>query len=239
MKQRNGFTLGELLIATLIFGFMITSLATIYATANKHMFQQYRQNTVKTTASVAMKDMVNNLMAANRIDMPPFGTAADSCPSGSGNCLAFAFNVDQNRGCRIAPASTPNSTPTWHYFCLSGNTLYHHTGAISPTPSDCSAAACTNCFTGAASYPVASCGGGYGTVTQLSNMVSPITYGRLFSRRSNEGVYEQDQVKIMLQLYWDPAAMIDPQQAGGSLRTSGRIINTTLIGNVKVNRSVN
>lgn len=246
MAKRKGFTLGELLIATLIFGFMISSLATIYATANKHMFQQYRANTVKSSASIAMKDMVNNLMAANRIDYPPYGTAADPCPSGPGNCLAFAFNVDQNRGCRIAPASTPNTTPTWHYFCLSntvttecksGRCLYHHQGTVNPVPSDCSAAGCTNCWTG--TYPVASCGGSYGTVTQLSNTVLPGTSGRLFSRRSNEGVYEQDQVKIMLRLYWDPAAMIDPQQPGGSLRTSGRVIDTTLTSNVKVNRSVN
>lgn len=218
------------MIATLIFGFMISSLATIYATANKHMFQQYRQNSVKSAASVAMKDIVNNLMAANRIDAPNYNAA--------GNILAFAVNIDQGyspnyQGCRISAVA---DAPTWHYFCLSGNTLYHHTGTISPVPSLCSASTISNPFT-PTSYPVASCGGGYGTVTQLSNMVTTVAgIDALFSRKNAHNVYEQDQVKIVLRLYWDPAATLT---VGSGLRTSGRVIDTTLIGNVKVNRSVN
>ena len=58
--MKKGFTLIELLIAILLFGFMAMSLATIYSTANKHMFQQYRHNAVKSAASVAMKDIIKS-----------------------------------------------------------------------------------------------------------------------------------------------------------------------------------
>ena len=121
MTQRNGFTLAELVIASLIFGFMITSLATIYSTANKHMFQQYRQNTIKSGASVAMKAIVSKLTAATRIDCPCLPSPAP-CPAGcsgvtAGNILAFAVNVDQNSGCfPISTLATAPFTPSWHRF---------------------------------------------------------------------------------------------------------------------------
>lgn len=232
MVQRKGFTLAELVIATLIFGFMITSLATIYATANKHMFQQYRQNSVKSAASVAMKDMVNNLMTANRVDYPAYN-AADTR-------LAFAVNVDQNSGCY--PVNTAQAV-TWHYFCLSGRTLYHHFGTVTggagcpaPPPVPCTSA---GCFT-IASYP-AFCGpGGGGLVTQLSNMVSLDPYtSAIFTRKGTtstyDKVYEEDQVKIVLRLFWDPQSLT----TSGAVNTVGRVVNTTLISTVKVNRSVN
>ncbi|MBU2573393.1 MAG: type II secretion system GspH family protein [Elusimicrobia bacterium] len=237
LRSRKGFTLAELLIAVLIFGFMITSLATIYATANKHMFQQYRTNTVKSGASVAMKTIVNNLMAANRIDAP--------APNASGNILAFAVNVDQNSGCYpISTLATAPFTPTCHYFCLSGGFLYHHTTPITAVPPGCpSPVTCSTCFTQISTpgYP-AFCGpGGGGTVTKLGavtqvlGIVDPNASG-LFSRRTVDGIYEADQVKVMLRVNWDPADMATP---GVDLRTSGRKIDATLTSTVKINRSVN
>ncbi|MBI4802686.1 MAG: prepilin-type N-terminal cleavage/methylation domain-containing protein [Elusimicrobia bacterium] len=244
MTDRKGFTLAELLIAVLIFGFMISSLATIYSTANKHMFQQYRTNTIKSGAAVAMKDIVNNLMAANRIDCPCSSSSPcpAGCPGTAANTLAFAVNVDQNSGCYpISTLATAPFTPSWHYFCLSGRTLYHHTGTLAGGTGCPSAVGCTSptCFT-EASYP-AFCGPGGGgtTVTQLSNMITldPLI-GALFTRMGavNHNVYEQDQVKIVLRVFWDPANMVT---AGYNLTTSGRIIDTTLTSDVKINRSVN
>ncbi|HBA61697.1 MAG TPA: hypothetical protein DCZ92_12975, partial [Elusimicrobia bacterium] len=47
MKKRSAFTLMELMVAILIFGFMSAAMASIYSTANRAMFQNYRGNFVK------------------------------------------------------------------------------------------------------------------------------------------------------------------------------------------------
>src|ERR1035437_10370770 len=91
MKTRPGFTLAELVIAVLIFGFMSTSLATIYSTANRHMFQNYRNNMIKSNVSLALSDIRHNLQQATRVDIPAVGAG--------GNVLAFTSNVDQLTGC--------------------------------------------------------------------------------------------------------------------------------------------
>src|SRR3989339_356803 len=105
---RKGFTLVELVIATLIFGFMVMSLATLHSTASKHMLQSYRQNTVKSNASVAMRTITARLAEANRIDAP--------APGNSGNTLRFAVNVDQRSGCYPINPLVPTSA-SWHEFC--------------------------------------------------------------------------------------------------------------------------
>ena len=117
---RKGFTLMELVLATLMFGFMMMSLASIYSTANRHMFQSYRQNIIKSNASTAMKTITVRLSEANRVDAPIEGF--------SGNFLRFAVNVDQTSGCYPV---NPAITPTWHYFC------YIPKAGANCTPADC------------------------------------------------------------------------------------------------------
>ena len=53
--RRGGFTLIELIVATMISSFIALSLVTIYSTANRHVFQTSRANAVKADLSVAMK----------------------------------------------------------------------------------------------------------------------------------------------------------------------------------------
>jgi prepilin-type N-terminal cleavage/methylation domain-containing protein len=206
MKKRPGFTLAELMIAIIIFGFMITSLATIYSTSTRNMFQNYRGNAIKTNVGVAMRKIQNTLSVATRIDRPTkTGAVTDA-----GNILAFATNVDQTSGCYpVGPGSA-----AWHYFCVpaGGSILYYHTGAI-PGGTGCAAAAPS---TWNGPYPVAFCGiGGGGTVTALMDNAAPNPV--FFSRRPTEivlvngvgvvtqGVTEQNTVRVMLRSFWAAA----------------------------------
>ncbi len=200
MAKRKGFTLAELVLAIFIFSFMSMSLATIYATANRHMFQNYRRNIIKTNADFAMKAIQNNLSMATRLDSPPYG--------GAGNILAFATNVDQLNGCY--PIST-GDTAAWHYFCVTPdatlpavNDLYYHTGII---------AGGTGCAVAAPSawngpYPNFCGPGGGGTVMLLMQYVIPLAPPRsqfAFSRSAADGVTEVPDVRIMLRSYWNAA----------------------------------
>ena len=106
--NRKAFTLIELLVATVIIAFMLLSLVAIYSTANNHLLQSYRSNTVKANLSGGVKAITTMVRVANRIDSPP--------PGGSGNKLALAVNVDQMSGCYpINPAEGTH----WHYICYS------------------------------------------------------------------------------------------------------------------------
>ncbi|OGR41395.1 MAG: hypothetical protein A2X35_10315 [Elusimicrobia bacterium GWA2_61_42] len=226
-KYRRAFTLAELLIATIIFGFMMTSMAGIYSTANKHMFQNYRQNTIKSSALVAMKTITSRLQEANRIDVP--------APNASGNTLAFAINVDQLNGCYRINSQV---VPTWHYVCLApainiacpyGNCLYYHTGDIAGG-GGCPAGP----FWSVGSYPVGACGQAVAgqTVTQLSAHVIPVT--SLFSRTAAD-VAGKPVVKVRMRVFWDPATNFTPGTR--DFRTAGQRVDATLITAVRLNVS--
>ncbi|OGS29928.1 MAG: hypothetical protein A2218_12260 [Elusimicrobia bacterium RIFOXYA2_FULL_53_38] len=226
---RKGFTLVELVIATLIFGFMVMSLATLHSTASKHMLQSYRQNTVKSNASVAMKTITARLAEANRIDAPT--------PGNSGNTLRFAVNVDQTSGCYPINTSLPAS---WHEFCHVpgvttrcplGNCLYYHTGPI---------AGGGNCPNGPfwnpvypPSVPCCGCSPGYGTVVQLASYVQPLAGGALFYRTPQLG---NTLIKIRLRILWDPAA-IAAVPGGRNFTKTAKIIDKTLNTTVRINRT--
>jgi len=233
--MRKGFTLIEFLIAILLFGFMAMSLATIYSTAHKHMFQNYRQNTVKANASVAMKTITSRLQQGNRIDLP--------LPGESGNILAFAVNVDQVSGCYPVNPDTPSMT-AWHYFCYLpgvtaqcplGNCLFYHTGPIAGG-AGCPSGTVWNTANG---YPVA---GNCGRITRpgeavpllLSSFVSPAP--SLFSRpNGGAGTLGNSVVNINLRVYWDPWAQAVPGVK--DFRSTARLIDVTLNTNVRVVRS--
>ncbi|OGR62957.1 MAG: hypothetical protein A2X31_04265 [Elusimicrobia bacterium GWB2_63_22] len=210
MTYRKGFTMAELILAIFIFGFMSMSLATIYATANRHMFQNYRRNIIKTNADFAMKVLHNTLSTATRIDRPAYG-AAD-------NILAFASNVSQGLQAANSPGCyriSPPDPAAWHYFCVAPdntpgnaglNNLYYHTGLIPGGAAGCMAAApATWNGTGASGYP-AFCGfGGGGTVTLLMQYVVPPLPPRsqfTFSRAAVDGVREVPSVRISLRSFW-------------------------------------
>lgn len=209
MKKRSGFTIAELILATMIFGFMSISLATIYSTTNRHMFQNYRANIIKSNVGITMRAVQNNLSMATRIDAPAFNTA--------GNTLSFATNVDQLTGCY--PISATDEV-RWHHFCMAPdptytglNSIFHHTGTLAGG-TGCAAAAPT---IWAPSYPAAgACGSAGGTITLMMQAAVPNPF--FFSRRASEvktvsgapvtiaGVTERDQVLILLRSFWAASA---------------------------------
>ena len=245
-RQSAGFTLVELIIATLIFGFMVASLSTLYSTANKHMFQNYRMDKFKSEASVAMKAITSRLQEANRIDSPALNSA--------GNILAFAVSVDQLTGCYPVNTSEPAS---WHYFCRSTSSsgdcpsgsgcLYYHTGPFTGTggggcPPTVNPVLNWTFPQGTyprGSYPVQFCGtGGGGAVTLLASFVD--VTAPIFSRLQVTGNPSTDiagssaLVNINLRVRWDPATN---GNASRDFRNTGKLIDATLNTTVRVNRA--
>lgn len=206
---RGGFTLPEVLLALMIFSFMSVSLATLYSTANRHMFQNYRHNTIATNADLAMRVIQNKLAQATRLDVPKLNQ--------SGNQLGVAENVDQISGCYPVSAGSP---VVWHYFCLGQDAadpavtdLYYHTGTLAGGPG-CPAAAGT--WSGV--YPVPVCGAAIGgqTVTVLMQFIATPANpsGRVFSRSTADGPIGSDEVAVNLRSFWDSTA----RGFGGSKR---------------------
>jgi prepilin-type N-terminal cleavage/methylation domain-containing protein len=218
---RGGFTLTEMMIGIMISGMVLASLAAIHATSTTHMFQNYRQNTIKNGASFAMKTVMSRLAASTRIDSPAFGA--------SGNILAIAENVDQLTGCHPIRAG---SARQWHYFCRytatnancpSGSCLMYHTGAITA-----GGGTCPNGPAWAPSYP-AFCGpGGGGVVTRLTDNINVSSFF-LFSRRAADGVNERDAVRVRVRVSWTPSV---------ALSRSARPVDSTLDSTGSIQRSV-
>lgn len=128
--MKKGFTLIELIVGVIIFSFVAMSLSVIYATANRHFMQNYRNDFYKNRLTLIMKFISTKITSATEIELPANGF--------SSNILAFYSNYTKdvgrpsypnwgwNVGCR--PDASQNVT--WHYFCLSGSNLYYHTGSI-------------------------------------------------------------------------------------------------------------
>ncbi len=220
-ETRRGFSLAEMMIGVMISGMVLASLASIHSTSTTHLFQNYRQNTIKNGASVAMKTVMTRLSLATRIDNPAFGN--------SGNILAIAENVDQLTNCRPIRAGEPVA---WHYFCRftnitvscpSGNCLMYHTGTIA------GGTGCPNTVAEpAVPYP-AFCGpGGGGTVTKLTDYLN-VAASPLFSRRNvpvaNPDVAERDTVRVRIRVTWTPSVPLSrsARPVDSQLETTGSI----------------
>jgi len=192
MKYRKGFTLAELVLSIFIFSFIATSMATIFSTANRHMFQNYRRNIIKTNVLLSMRSIQSRLSVATRVDLP--------LPNTAGQFLAFAINVDQGlppsyQGCYPITTAAPAS---WHYYCISGTSLYYHTGAIGNSGNPCGgpAPAVWNPGTG---YNVPSCAAG---TLLMESVVPTLPGGNLFSRRPSDGINAADAVRVALRSVW-------------------------------------
>ncbi|MBP7795358.1 MAG: prepilin-type N-terminal cleavage/methylation domain-containing protein [Elusimicrobiales bacterium] len=185
--NRKGFTLIELLVSLIIFTFMLTTLSTVYITANNYFYQRYREDLWKNRLTLATKFIKNKLVTATEIQLPWVGS--------NSNDLFFFSNftrlpppVSSSLGCR----PDINNTSTWHYFCLSGNLLYYHTGVFNG--GNCA----TNSVVSLPSPPP--CGAAGGTIV-LSNLVAPNIglYSTTIFGRQN---LPNNIVRVTLRLFW-------------------------------------
>ncbi|MCX5786338.1 MAG: prepilin-type N-terminal cleavage/methylation domain-containing protein [Elusimicrobia bacterium] len=213
--KRKGFNLVEVVIATLIFGFMLASLSSMYTTVNRNMTQDYRQNVIKINTVMAMRTIQQKLMEATKLDVPAFGSSGDE--------LAFATNVDQLSGCY--PISTADPV-TLHKFCHFNGILYYYTTNLGGGGGGCGSSTPLYWSGGAAAYPACGGGGGGWTSVQLLDHVSPAT--AVFSRAINE----RDNVLVNLRVFWDPAVLT---VSGANLANAQRSITQSLTTSIKVN----
>lgn len=218
MKKRDGFTLAELILSIFIFSFIAASLATIVSTTNRHMFQNYRKNIIKTNVLLSMKAIQKNLATATRVDLPAAASA--------GTTLAFAQNVDQNTGCYPVTTAAPAS---WHYFCLSGGKLYYHWGTITGSAGACGSAAPSIWNTGTGYAPGACASTNANGVMLMDNVWPTLPGGALFSRTAGDGVNEVDTVRVLLRSRW--------VAAGAGMGASQRDVDATLDSVIRFNRT--
>ncbi|OGS13618.1 MAG: hypothetical protein A2285_05945 [Elusimicrobia bacterium RIFOXYA12_FULL_57_11] len=186
MKNIPGFTLVELLVATMLTAFLGVSLVTIYSTANRHVFQNYRGNTIKSDVSLAMRAIRNVMAQANSIYEPASGN--------TGARLLVASNMDQMTNCRPSNLIVPK----WHLFCTdtSGTNirLFYHSGNIASTcwcPGPCAAP----------SIPVVTCSAGF----QLAQFLDTTDVFSRSSTLSHVPSGDLMSLRVQLRSVWTPS----------------------------------
>ena len=197
MKHKRGFTLIELLVALLIFGFMISALTSIYATATRHMYQEYRQNVLKINTLIAMRTIQHDLRTATRLDYPAFGSAD--------NEVAFAANVDHVSGCYPVSATSPSS---WHKFCYKDGTLYHYYADIPASGPACGTLGAPIWTGPQGGYPPCGSAGNKSTRVILLEKVSPTVL--MFSRAGADKIC--GKVDVNLRVFWSPPVTNNAQR---------------------------
>ena len=198
MKKRAGFTLTELIVATMISGFIAVSMITIYSTTNRHVFQNYRGNTVKSDAALGMRAIRNAMAQATRIEAP--------AQNSTGGQLLVIANMDKITNCYpMAPAETVN----WYLFCtvnVAGNVkLFFHSGTIAGACA-CPGSAAVTPATCAAPNIVVNCGANQSNVMQLTQFLN--TSAPVFSRSWTLGdipAGDNLSVRVRLRSVWTAA----------------------------------
>lgn len=212
--KKNGFTLTELLVSLVIFSFMAVTLSTVYATANRFFFQQYREDMWKNRLTLSMKFIKNKLSAATEIERPALGAQT--------NDLAFYTNFIKSppgdttypgNGC--APTTAVSSQ--WHYFCVNSNVLYYYTGTLAGVTQ------CPNEVGVANWIGTISCGVTGGGVVLSQNITIPANRTTYFGRVNTPS----NTVRVSLRMLW---------QATGGFSTIARNIDTSDETYVTINR---
>jgi len=70
MKKKDGFTIVELIIASLLFSMVIAALSAIYATAFGQSGRTFRESRTKLMATMSMRALMREMAQATRIDLP-------------------------------------------------------------------------------------------------------------------------------------------------------------------------
>ena len=187
VKNKKGFTLIELLVSIIIFSFMVVTLSTVYATANRYFFQSYREDLLRNMHTLTFKFIKNKLSQATEIVRPS--------PNSESNYLAFYTNFQKippgdntypGSGCAVV-----GNTAWWHYFCVNNNTMYYYTGSL--TLSTCPTAS----WIDNSWISGISCGAGSPTVLS-SNIYVPTNRTSFFGTTN----LPPNMVRVSLRLFW-------------------------------------
>ncbi|TPW21714.1 MAG: hypothetical protein FD126_410 [Elusimicrobia bacterium] len=119
-RPASGFTLVEMMIATLIFSMVIAGFAAIYTTAFSQSGAVLRDARLKSIAMISFKNITKKMASATRVDLPlagASGTAMTGCaqmapdgdPMGFGSSSAFGFCIQTgtSNGCGTADNPPP------------------------------------------------------------------------------------------------------------------------------------
>jgi len=227
MKKRPAFSLIELIVATCITGFMALSLVTIYTTANRHMFQNFRSDKVKADVSLGMRAIRNAVGQATSIAEPTVNT--------TGTTLLATTNIDHLTGCYPIRPFVP---VTWHYFCTatvvdgtpprSNIGLYYQTGDYAAGACSCPpTASCT-----VPTPPLAAC-------TSGRRLAAYLTTASVFSRTFGDiPINDSLSVRVRLNSKWTPAGIATGAGASG-LAASQRPVDYALDSIFSATRSAN
>lgn len=119
-SRAAGFTLVELMLATLIFSMVIAGFAAIYTTAFSQSGTVLRDARLKSVSMVSTKSITRKMAVATRVDLPPRGAsgmvltgcermAPDNDTMGFGSSSAFGFCIQPGaaNGCGTANNPAP------------------------------------------------------------------------------------------------------------------------------------
>lgn len=148
----TGFTLVELMLASLIFSMVVAGLAAIYSTAFKQSGKIITDTRVKSTAAIALRHITQQLASVNRIDEPANGASgsvvrACSNVATDGNQITTAVGISAVAFCvqpgTVGLCASPGAPPP----CL----FYYGFAGICPAPA-VSAANCGTTISGVAPF---------------------------------------------------------------------------------------
>ncbi|MBI5597655.1 MAG: type II secretion system protein [Elusimicrobia bacterium] len=120
-RRPAGFTLVELMLASLIFSMVVAGLAAIYSTAYHQSGRIITDSRLKSTAAIALRQVTQEVVSATRFDEP--------APGGSGSVLRGCSNMATD-GTQITAAQPVTSFG----FCVQNNTNGACTLPDSPPP---------------------------------------------------------------------------------------------------------
>ncbi|MFA6583771.1 MAG: prepilin-type N-terminal cleavage/methylation domain-containing protein [Elusimicrobiaceae bacterium] len=176
VAREEGFTLAEMLVASLIFLMISLSLVGVWLSTHKYMISSFRENLIKAKVNYAFRLMKIDLGYASRIDFLSDSVDLTDSSIRHAKWMGIAENVDSD-GCFPIYSGAVN----WTVYCLAAKgslyDLYRYTGTTTRAAPQCPSAGVEPLWGKATfnDYGVlpAQCGTGTGGTKLLEGLTSP------------------------------------------------------------------
>lgn len=201
MKSESGFTIVELIIASLLFSMVIAALSAIYATAFGQSGRTFREGRTKLMATMSMRALMRETAQATRIDLPAqdsYGRHLSGCSNAKADStritasepsVRFHFCVrNSNRASGVCDGD-PDAAPCLFYYSKSNS-------------GNCPVSDVTDSNCGNAT-------GTMGTPELLASGLEEVTglpSDGYFSRRDSDFAQEDNSVRIVYNVTRPPSA---------------------------------